>query len=88
MRVVKNVIFMDINFGIVKVKVDFYLDIGLIVFVNFIMFIFGILMFDVIKKFGEVYFYVYWIDVEMFDGEKVGMKIKGEFEEWFKKIFW
>lgn len=88
LRVVKNVILMDINPGIVKVKADLHSDTGLTVLANSITLTPGTLTLDVSKKLGEAYLYVHWIDVETLDGEKAGMKIKGEIEEWLKKIFW
>ncbi|AMQ18058.1 Na+/H+ antiporter subunit E [Thermococcus peptonophilus] len=88
LRVVKNVIFMDINPGIVKVKADLHSDTGLTVLANSITLTPGTLTLDVSKKLGESYLYVHWIDVETLDQERAGVKIKGELEEWLKKIFW
>ncbi|AJC70818.1 MAG: Na+/H+ antiporter subunit E [Thermococcus sp.] len=88
LRVVRNVILMDINPGIVKVKTDLHSNTGLTVLANSITLTPGTLTLDVDKKLGEAYLYVHWIDVETLDQEKMGMKIKGELEEWLKKIFW
>ncbi|WP_010477309.1 Na+/H+ antiporter subunit E [Thermococcus zilligii] len=86
LRVVKNVIFMDINPGIVKVKSELHSNTGLTILANSITLTPGTLTLDVDKKLGEAYLYVHWIDVETLDVEKAGIKIKGELEEWLKKI--
>lgn len=88
LKVVKNVLYMDINPGIVRVKADLHSNTGLTVLANSITLTPGTLTLDVNKKLGEAYLYVHWIDVETLDQEKAGMKIKGEIEEWLKKIFW
>ncbi|NJF24454.1 Na+/H+ antiporter subunit E [Thermococcus sp. Bubb.Bath] len=88
LRVVKNVILMDINPGIVKVKSDLHSNAGLTVLANSITLTPGTLTLDVSKKLGEAYLYIHWIDVEALDQQKAGVKIKGELEEWLKKIFW
>ncbi len=87
-RVARNVIFMDINPGIVKIKTDLNSDTGITVLANSITLTPGTLTLDVRRKLGETYLYVHWIDVETLNREKAGEEIKGDIEEWLKKIFW
>jgi len=87
-KVAKNVIFMDIKPGIVKIKTDLRSDTGVAILANSITLTPGTLTLDVSKKLGETYLYVHWIDVETLNREKAGEKIKGDIEEWLKKIFW
>lgn len=87
-KVAKNVIFMDIKPGIVKIKTDLRSDTGVTILANSITLTPGTLTLDVSKKLGETYLYVHWIDVETLNREKAGEKIKGDIEEWLKKIFW
>ncbi|ASJ05896.1 Na+/H+ antiporter subunit E [Thermococcus pacificus] len=88
LKVAKNVIFMDINPGIVKIKTDLHSDTGITILANSITLTPGTLTLDVNKKLGETYLYVHWIDVETLNREKAGEKIKGDIEEWLKKVFW
>ncbi len=88
LKVAKNVIFMDINPGIVKIKTDLHSDTGITILANSITLTPGTLTLDVNKKLGETYLYVHWIDVETLNREKAGEKIKGDIEEWLKKAFW
>ncbi len=87
-RVARNVMFMDINPGIVKIKTDLNSDTGITVLANSITLTPGTLTLDVRRKLGETYLYVHWIDVETLNREKAGEEIKGDIEEWLKKIFW
>ncbi|WP_042693279.1 Na+/H+ antiporter subunit E [Thermococcus nautili] len=87
-KVAKNVILMDIRPGIVKIKTDLNSDTGVTILANSITLTPGTLTLDVKKKLGETYLYVHWIDVETLDREKAGEKIKGDIEEWLKKVFW
>ncbi len=87
-KVAKNVIFMDINPGVVKIKTDLNSDTGIAVLANSITLTPGTLTLDVKRKLGETYLYVHWIDVETLNREKAGEKIKGDIEEWLKRIFW
>ncbi len=87
-RVARNVMFMDINPGIVKIKTDLSSDTGITVLANSITLTPGTLTLDVRRKLGETYLYVHWIDVETLNREKAGEEIKGDIEEWLKKIFW
>ncbi len=87
-KVARNVILMDINPGIVKIKTDLNSDTGITVLANSITLTPGTLTLDVKKKLGETYLYVHWIDVETLNREKAGEKIKGDIEEWLKRIFW
>ncbi|ASA78063.1 MULTISPECIES: monovalent cation/H+ antiporter subunit E [Thermococcus] len=88
LKVAKNVIFMDINPGIVKIKTDLHSDTGVTILANSITLTPGTLTLDVNKKLGETYLYVHWIDLETLNREKAGEKIKGDIEEWLKKVFW
>ena len=88
LKVAKNVIFMDINPGIVKIKTDLHSDTGLTILANSITLTPGTLTLDVKKKLDETYLYVHWIDLETLNHEKAGEKIKGDIEEWLKKVFW
>ncbi len=88
LKVAKNVIFMDINPGIVKIKTDLHSDTGITILANSITLTPGTLTLDVKKKLGETYLYVHWIDLETLNREKAGEKIKGDIEEWLKKVFW
>ncbi|ASJ07857.1 cation:proton antiporter [Thermococcus siculi] len=88
LKVAKNVIFMDIKPGIVKIKTDLHSDTGITLLANSITLTPGTLTLDVKKKLGETYLYVHWIDVETLNREKAGDKIKGDIEEWLKKVFW
>ncbi|NJE04419.1 Na+/H+ antiporter subunit E [Thermococcus sp. MV11] len=88
LKVAKNVIFMDINPGIVKIKTDLHSDTGVTILANSITLTPGTLTLDVKKKLGETYLYVHWIEVETLNREKAGEKIKGDIEEWLKKVFW
>ncbi|MCD6372726.1 MAG: Na+/H+ antiporter subunit E [Thermococcus sp.] len=88
LKVAKNVIFMDINPGIVKIKTDLHSDTGLTILANSITLTPGTLTLDVKKKLDETYLYVHWIDLETLNREKAGEKIKGDIEEWLKKVFW
>ena len=88
LKVAKNVIFMDINPGIVKIKTDLHSDTGVTILANSITLTPGTLTLDVSKKLGETYLYVHWIDLETLNREKAGEKIKGDIEEWLKKVFW
>ncbi|WP_456396175.1 Na+/H+ antiporter subunit E [Thermococcus sp.] len=87
-KVARNVIFMDINPGIVKIETDLNSDTGIAVLANSITLTPGTLTLDVKRKLGETYLYVHWIDVETLNREDAGEKIKGDIEEWLKKIFW
>ncbi len=87
-RKTPDVIFMDINPGIVKIKTDLHSDTGITILANSITLTPGTLTLDVNKKLGETYLYVHWIDVETLNREKAGEKIKGDIEEWLKKAFW
>ncbi|ALM75512.1 Na+/H+ antiporter subunit E [Thermococcus barophilus] len=87
-KVAKNVILMDINPGIIKIKTDLHSDTGITILANSITLTPGTLTLDVSKRLGETYLYVHWIDVETLNREKAGEKIKGDIEEWLKKIFW
>ncbi|WP_457754337.1 Na+/H+ antiporter subunit E [Thermococcus sp.] len=87
-KVAKNVILMDINPGIIKIKTDLHSDTGVTILANSITLTPGTLTLDVSKRLGETYLYVHWIDVETLNREKAGEKIKGDIEEWLKKIFW
>jgi len=87
-RVARNVIFMDINPGIVKIKTDLNSDTGITILANSITLTPGTLTLDVRRKLGETYLYVHWIDVGTLNREKAGEEIKGDIEEWLKKIFW
>ncbi len=88
LRVVRNVILLDITPGIVKIEADLYSDTGLTILANSITLTPGTLTLDVEKKLGKAHLYVHWINVETLDGEKAGRIIKGDLEEWLKKIFW
>ncbi len=88
LRVAKNVIFMDINPGIVKIKTDLHSDTGITILANSITLTPGTLTLDVKKKLGETYLYVHWINLETLNRERAGEKIKGDIEEWLKKVFW
>ncbi|NJE05219.1 cation:proton antiporter [Thermococcus sp. M36] len=88
LRVAKNVILMDINPGIIKIKTDLHSDTGIAILANSITLTPGTLTLDVNKKLGETYLYVHWIEVETLNREKAGEKIKGDIEEWLKKVFW
>ncbi|ADT84330.1 Na+/H+ antiporter subunit E [Thermococcus barophilus] len=87
-KVAKNVILMDINPGIIKIKTDLHSDTGITILANSITLTPGTLTLDVSERLGETYLYVHWIDVETLNREKAGEKIKGDIEEWLKKIFW
>lgn len=87
-RVAKHAILLDINPGIVKIRSDLHSDTGLTILANSITLTPGTLTIDVNKKLGEAYLYVHWLNVETLDREKAGYKIKGDIEEWLKKIFW
>jgi len=88
LKVAKNVIFMDINPGIVKIKTDLHSDTGVTILANSITLTPGTLTLDVKKKLDGTYLYVHWIDLETLNREKAGEKIKGDIEEWLKKVFW
>ena len=88
MKVAKNVIFMDIKPGIIKIKTDLHSDTGVTILANSITLTPGTLTLDVSKKLGETYLYVHWIYAETLNREKAGEKIKGDIEEWLKRIFW
>lgn len=88
LKVAKNVIFMDINPGIVKIKTDLHSDTGVTILANSITLTPGTLTLDVRKKLGETYLYVHWIDLKTLNREKAGEKIKGDIEEWLKRVFW
>ncbi|ACJ16823.1 multisubunit sodium/hydrogen antiporter, MnhE subunit [Thermococcus onnurineus NA1] len=88
LKVAKNVIFLDIHPGIVKIKTDLHSDTGVTILANSITLTPGTLTLDVSKKLGETYLYVHWIDLETLNREKAGEKIKGDIEEWLKKVFW
>ena len=88
LKVAKNVILMDINPGIVKIKTDLHSDTGITILANSITLTPGTLTLDVKKKLGETYLYVHWIDLETLNRERAGEKIKGDIEEWLKKVFW
>ncbi|QDA32020.1 cation:proton antiporter [Thermococcus indicus] len=88
LKVAKNVIFMDINPGIVKIRTDLHSDTGVTILANSITLTPGTLTLDVKKKLDETYLYVHWIDLETLNREKAGEKIKGDIEEWLKKVFW
>ncbi|NJE60353.1 Na+/H+ antiporter subunit E [Thermococcus sp. 21S7] len=88
LKVAKNVVFMDIKPGIVKIKTDLHSDTGVTILANSITLTPGTLTLDVKKKLGETYLYVHWIDLETLNREKAGEKIKGDIEEWLKKVFW
>ncbi|NJE29739.1 cation:proton antiporter [Thermococcus sp. 18S1] len=87
-KVARNVIFMDINPGIVKIRTDLHSDTGVTILANSITLTPGTLTLDVKKKLDETYLYVHWIDLETLNREKAGEKIKGDIEEWLKKVFW
>ena len=87
-KVARNVIFMDINPGIVKIRTDLHSDTGVTILANSITLTPGTLTLDVKKKLNETYLYVHWIDLETLNREKAGEKIKGDIEEWLKKVFW
>lgn len=88
LKVAKNVIFMDINPGIVKIKTDLHSDTGVTILANSITLTPGTLTLDVKKKLDGTYLYIHWIDLETLNREKAGEKIKGDIEEWLKKVFW
>ncbi|CAD5244881.1 Na+/H+ antiporter subunit E [Thermococcus camini] len=88
LKVARNVIFMDINPGIVKIRTDLHSNTGVTILANSITLTPGTLTLDVKKKLDETYLYVHWIDLETLNREKAGEKIKGDIEEWLKKVFW
>ena len=88
LKVAKNVIFMDINPGIVKIRTDLHSDTGMTLLANSITLTPGTLTLDIKKKLGGTYLYIHWIDLETLNREKAGEKIKGDIEEWLKKVFW
>ncbi len=80
---------MDINPpGIVKIKTDLRSDTGVAILANSITLTPGTLTLDVSKKLDGTYVYVHWIDVETLNRERAGKRIKGDIEEWLKKVFW
>jgi len=87
-KVAKHALLMDINPGIVKIKTNLHSDTGITILANSITLTPGTLTIDVDKKLGEAYLYVHWIDVKTLNRDKAGEMIKGDLEEWLKKIFW
>ncbi|WP_048165901.1 Na+/H+ antiporter subunit E [Palaeococcus pacificus] len=87
-KVAKHAVLMDINPGIVKIKTDLHSDTGITILANSITLTPGTLTLDVDRKLGEAYLYVHWIDVKTLNREKAGESIKGDIEEWLKKVFW
>ncbi|ASI98930.1 Na+/H+ antiporter subunit E [Thermococcus celer] len=88
LKVARNVLLMDINPGIVKIKTDLRSDTGVAILANSITLTPGTLTLDVSKKLDGTYVYVHWIDVETLNRERAGKRIKGDIEEWLKKVFW
>ncbi len=87
-KVIKNVIFMDINPGVIKIDTDLNSDTGITILANSITLTPGTLTLDVKESLNESYLYVHWIDVKTMERKRAGDKIKGDVEEWLKKIFW
>ncbi|RLF89827.1 cation:proton antiporter, partial [Thermococci archaeon] len=87
-KVAKHAVMMDINPGIVRIKTDLHSNTGVTILANSITLTPGTLTLDVVKKLDGTYLYVHWIDVETLNVEKAGEIIKGDIEEWLKKIFW
>ncbi|BAA30043.1 monovalent cation/H+ antiporter subunit E [Pyrococcus horikoshii] len=88
LKVAKHALLMDINPGIVKIRTDLHSDTGITILANSITLTPGTLTLDVVKKLDGTYLYVHWIDVETLNVEKAGEIIKGDIEEWLKKMFW
>ncbi|AEC52543.1 putative monovalent cation/H+ antiporter subunit E [Pyrococcus sp. NA2] len=87
-KVAKHAIFLDINPGIVKIKTDLHSDTGITILANSITLTPGTLTLDVVRKLDGTYLYVHWINVETLNSEKAGEIIKGDIEEWLKRVFW
>ncbi|AMM54039.1 Na+/H+ antiporter subunit E [Pyrococcus kukulkanii] len=87
-KVAKHAILMDINPGIVRIKTGLHSNTGVTILANSITLTPGTLTLDVVKKLDGTYLYVHWIDVETLNVEKAGEIIKGDIEEWLKKVFW
>lgn len=87
-EVIKNVIFMDINPGVVKIQSDLHSDTGVTILANSISLTPGTLTLDIQKSLEDSHLYVHWIDVKTMERKKAGDMIKGDVEEWLKKIFW
>ncbi|CAB50113.1 monovalent cation/H+ antiporter subunit E [Pyrococcus abyssi] len=87
-KVARHAILMDINPGIVKIKTTLHSDTGITILANSITLTPGTLTIDVAKKLDGTYLYVHWIDVETLNVERAGELIKGDIEEWLKKVFW
>ncbi|AFK22737.1 monovalent cation/H+ antiporter subunit E [Pyrococcus sp. ST04] len=88
LKVAKHAILMDINPGIIRIKTDLHSNTGVTILANSITLTPGTLTLDVVKKLDGTYLYVHWIDVETLNVEKAGEIIKGDIEEWLKKVFW
>jgi multicomponent Na+:H+ antiporter subunit E len=87
-HVAKNVIFMDITPGIVKIKTDLRSDTGVTALANLITLTPGTLTVDVKGTLEGNTLYVHWIDVKTFSSKRAGDLIKGGLDKWLEKIFW
>ncbi|AEH24326.1 Na+/H+ antiporter subunit E [Pyrococcus yayanosii] len=87
-KVAKHALLGDIRPGIVKIKTDLHSDTGVTILANSITLTPGTLTLDVVKKLDGTYLYVHWIDVQTLNPDKAGEIIKGDVEEWLKKVFW
>lgn len=87
-KVIKHAILMDIDPGIVKIDSDLHSDTGITILANSITLTPGTLTIDVDKSLEKSSLYVHWINVKTKERAEAGEIIKGDIEEWLKKIFW